>query len=324
MMRFFYRINANKMYLVVSALFVLSSTTGWSQNTPKPIEKKAGELEDVVIKGEGTQGMSTSKPPIDVKVNPYETIVDSLKPDESLLLAESPMTFTWRRSHPDLLRSRRVIQPWRASFNEQSDLRFQPFRKLSEILRRSISLREAKKYQWSLTIADEEGKVFQRFEGKGEPPEELSWTGQNDQGEWIKAGHAYSAVYLFVDPSGAPHTGVGHPLQFKGIVHQEESGLFISLDSSILFGPAKESDAIVSPGGENILRSTSDVIKRRYFGFPVRVRAYAKNTSAADAQAKMVKEYLLSELMISPQNIAVEGYSSSFSEQRVDVLMLNR
>ncbi|MBI4052229.1 MAG: hypothetical protein HY400_06960 [Elusimicrobia bacterium] len=312
------------LFFLISSFILHPSSLILAQGVEKMEPKKAGELEEVVIKGEGTQGSSVSKPALQMAVDTYQTIRESLKPNEALLLAESPMTFTWRRSHPDTLRNNRVIQPWRTTFSEQSEIVFQPIKKLAEILRRPIDAKEAKGYQWSLTIADEEGKMFQHFEGKGDPPPEIQWSGKNLQGEWIKAGHAYSAVYLFVDPSGAPHTGVGRPLQFTGIVHQEEIGLFISLDSSILFGASKQADKIDKPRGENLLRSTADLIKRRYYGIPLRVRAYAKDVATADAQAQMAKENLVSELMVSPQSVALEGYAAPFSEQRVDLLLLNR
>ena len=279
---------------------------------------------EVVIKGqEGANKLNSQKPQLHIDADSFESIRSSLKPDESLLLAESPLTITWRRTHPEFLLEDRVVQPWRTTFSERPGIAFYPREQLYDAIGRRLEPGETKSYQWQLTIADEEGRVFQHYEGSSNPPEELIWSGQTDQGEWIKAGRAYSPIYLFTDTGGSPHTKVGKTLQFTGVIHQESDGLHISLDSSVLFGTTKGSRTI-EKGGEGLVRSAADLIKRRYTGIPIRVEAYGSSRDLGEAQAKLVKDSLGDQLMLLKQNVSSDGAMAPFSEQRVELVLLNR
>ncbi len=279
----------------------------------------------VIIKGaEEANKLGNLKPPLHIDVDPFETIRPSLAPDQSLLLAVSPLTVSWRRTHPETLYNQRVIEPWRLTFSERPGIVFRVRDELDEVMQRKVSDKEARSYAWSLTIADEEGRVFHHFEGSSNPPKEQLWTGQNDQGEWIHAGRSYSAVYTFTDPSGSPRTGVGKPLLFKGIVHQEDTGMHISLDSSVLFGSTKSNSDLVDPDGPNLLRSACDLIKRRFTGIPISVRVFAATKELGDAQAGAIYNYLLKELMLTAKNVSVDSARAAYSDQRVEIVLLNR
>lgn len=306
-------------------------------NTPAtpPIERSAppaasgtpvgGQMPtEVIIQGKDAGKLSTSKPPLRMDADPFESIRDSLKPDESLLLAESPLTITWRRTHPEFLANERVIQPWRTTFSDRAGIAFDPRSQLYEAIGRQLDQKEAKGFQWAITIADEEGRVFQHYEGSSNPPDELVWSGQNDQGEWIKAGRSYSPIYMFTDPGGSPHTKTGKILQFKGVVHQEPSGLHVSLDSSVLFGPMKGLRTVDPKAGLGLARAAADFIKRKFGGVPIRIDAYAGNKELADAQAQAVQAAMMSELMLTPQYVSVAGGQAGFADQRVDIVLLNR
>jgi len=281
-----------------------------------------GQLPDeVVIKGNERRGIV--KPPLKIQVDAFESIRDSLKPDQQLLLAESPLTVVWRRTHPEFLRNERTIQPQLASFSERPGIVFKPLSRLQEVLQRKLERREGRGYQWSLTIADEEGKVFQHWEGSREPPEELTWGGQNDEGEWIQAGRAYSPVFMFTDPGGGSHTRVGNPLRFKGVVHQERDGLHISLDSAALFGTSKQGRSL-DPTGAELLRSAADLIKRRYSAIPIRVEAFSNAKELAMHHAQLIESELTKELMLLPQDISTDSLQRPYSDQRVEIVLQNR
>jgi hypothetical protein len=272
----------------------------------------------------GVSKLNAAKPPLHIDVDPFETIRPSLEPDQSLLLAVSPLTVSWRRTHPETLQNSRAIQPWRLTFSQRPGIAFRVRDQLFTILGRKLEPKDSKRYAWNLTIADEEGRVFHHYEGSKDPPEELLWDGRNDQGEWIKAGRSYSAVYTFTDESGSPHTSVGKPLLFKGIVHQEDTGLHITLDSSVLFGTTKTGTELSAGAGADLLRSAADIIKRRYSGIPVAVRVFANTKELADAQSAAVQSVLIAQLMTMSKNVGAEGARAGFSDQRVEIVLLNR
>jgi hypothetical protein len=269
------------------------------------------------------QKRGPQKPPLRIEVDQFDSIRDSLKPDQQLLLAESPLTVVWRRTHPEFLRNERVIQPEKSTFDEKPGIIFSPLKRLHEVLSRRPEKRELRGFQWSLTIADEEGKVFQHYEGSSFPPEELVWSGQNDQGDWMQAGRAYSPVYMFTDPNGTPFTRVGDPLRFKGIVHQERDGLHLSLDSASLWGSGKTAQSLQGEGAR-IIRSAADLIKRRYAGIPIRVEVYGATKQLADLQADIIEGMLTKELMLLPQDISTDSLRVPYTDQRVEIILLNR
>lgn len=301
-------------------IFLVSLTYFYSGRSWGVGEKKAGELEDIVIKGEETQKPSITRPLLQILFDPAETIRDSLNLDESLLLTEHPQIFAWKKTHPQLLYNRRVIQPSETVISEELQIHFNLSKKLSEAMGDSLNKKQVKLIQWTLTIADEQGKVFQAFQGKGVSDQDLVWNGKNDKGEWIKSGHSYSPVYLFTDTQSGSHSLIGKPVQYKGVVHQEDSNLFLSLDSSILFGADKKAKQL-QPEGEKLLRSSADWIKRSHFGLSLRIQTYAENEDLAALQANSIRDFLISELMISPQNVILENASAAFPYQRIDLVL---
>lgn len=309
---------------------VLAFSLNASAQTPPaaapaaPTAPTGGMPAEVVIKADAGAKLNDQKPPLKIEVDPFETIRPSLKPDENLLLAVSPLTVSWRRTHPEILMNDRVIQPWRTTFSQRSGIGFKIKEQLEALLGGKLEPKEARKWGWSLTIADEEGRVFHNYSGSGDPPDELLWSGQNEQGEWVRAGRSYSAVYTFTSPDGSPRTTVGKPLLFKGIVHQEDTGLHVSLDSSALFGTSKNASELQAPSGVDLLRSAADLIKRKYSGIPISVRVFANTKELGDAQAKSIQDVLLRELMVAARHIGVDATRAPFSDQRVEIVLLNR
>lgn len=313
----------NTLILAVILPSLAGAQTPPAAQTPPVVD---GMPTEVVIKSDGAGGgkLSNTKPPLRIDVDPFETIKPSLKPDENLLLAVSPLTVSWRRTHPEFLMNERVIQPWRTTFSQRPGIGFRVKDQLENALQRKLDPKESRKWGWSLTVADEEGRVFHNWSGSGDPPEDLLWSGQNDQGEWVRAGKSYSAVYTFTSPDGSPRTSVGKPLLFKGIVHQEDTGMHISLDSAVLFGTGKSLSALDGPVAVDLLRSAADLIKRRFSGIPVAVRVFANTKELGESQGKAVQDYLLRDLMTATRNVTVDAARAPFSDQRVEVVLLNR
>jgi hypothetical protein len=312
--------------MMMNAIAVLLLTVSASAQTgPASTAPASGGMPtEVVIKADGNK-LSDTKPPLKIDVDAFETIRPELKPDQNLLLAVSPLTVSWRRTHPEFLMNDRVVQPWRSTFSQRPGIAFKIREQLENLLGGGKGdPKELKKWGWSLTIADEEGRVFHHYEGSGDPPEEIIWSGQNDQNEWVRAGRSYSAVYTFTSPDGSPRTRVGNPLLFKGIVHQEDTGLHISMDSSVLFGTNKNGQELQEGAGTDLLRSAADLVKRRFPAIPIAVRVFSNTKELGDAQAAAVQRFLLRDLMVPARNISTDATRAPFSDQRVEVVLLNR
>jgi hypothetical protein len=73
-----------------------------------------------------------------------------------------------------------------------------------------------------------------------------------------------------------------------------------------------------------LLRSASDLIKRRFTGIPIAVRVFANTKELADVQGSVLQRTLLQELMTMSKNVSAEGARAAFSDQRVEIVLLNR
>ena len=120
-----------------------------------------------------------------------------------------------------------------------------------------------------------------------------------------------------------PLTARREPRRFSSFVHQERTGLHVTLDSTALFGPTKEASQFVG-GGEGMLRAAADLVKRRYPGVPLRVEVYASTRELADRQAQAAQDYLTKELMMMPQDLSTDAFKAAFADQRLELILLNR
>lgn len=309
--------------------WVFLGSRAWAEPEEKSVNPAAsaqtGALpEEVVIKGQDIGAkIGAAKPPLNISMDRYETIRASLAPDRSLFLAQSRFITGWRHTHPEVLFNPRVIEAWRGIFGSRSGIAFNLVEQLQDVLPVPIGEDAVRKFQWSLTIADEEGRIFQQYEGKKDPPAELLWNGQNAQGKWIQPGHTYSPVYKFVDPTGSPYTRVGKPIQVSSLARPELNGLVIGLDSEVLFGSEK---AFSSPekAGQSLLRDAADYIKRNYTDVSILIRIFAATKDLADSQGESVQTFLARELMMAPQGLTVQTDSAPYSDQRTEIILLNR
>ena len=284
-----------------------------------------GVLPEVLIKAKESRRMTSVKPGLDVPVDRFETIRDSLQADQSLFTPHPPEIAAWRRNHPEFLCVPRVIEPWRTIFGEHFGITFHLKDNLYYAVGKKLTGEEAREYSWSLTIVDEDGKAFQSYKGASDMPAEIFWSGRNEKGLWLRAGHSYSAIFKFTDPSGALHTGQILPIdRLDSVTYQQDSGYYVELDSLILFGPNKLGREIARPKGEGLMRAVADFVKRRYFNVPVQVTVFSRDKKLALAQALAVKNHLLDGLMYAPDSIVTSGVAAPYSEQRTDIILFNR
>jgi len=323
------------LYSSILAAFVLASflsvkfhVLGLEESVQKDelpgiAPESAGQTTEVVVKGEETSKLPSQKPPLQIDMDENETILETIPTDESLLLTKPPALMVWKQTHPPVLDNPRIIQPWRTGMAMEPIVQFDVWDRIAGLTRPGIGSK-TQPILWNLTIADEDGRVFQRFEGSGDPPKQLLWSGKNDRNEWIKAGQSYSTVLMFMDSTGSPYTGVGEPLEFSGVVHQEPDGLHISLDSRVLFGDQKDQAEATSNMARNLLRSAADFIKRYYYPYPITLEIFSESEDMAKAQAQNLRQYFLTELLVSESNILTATHTTPFSQRRIEIVIGNR
>ncbi len=299
-------------------------SSGDSSLQPSTISSAATPTE-VTVKGhEQSTRINSVKPPINIQVDPFQSLRSTLKPNQSLLLALSPSMSSWQETHPEFLMSQRVIKPWTSAFSAGSGIVFHVKKELEKAVGHSLSSEKARQYAWKLSIVNDQGRVFQKYSGPSDPPQETVWSGESQSGGYVKAGESYSPIYVFSDPEGSPHTIVGKPIILKGTIHQEADGRHLEMSSTVLFGPRRAETEIQSPEGTNLLQSAADFIKRFFPNYPLRIQVFAATDSLAHSQAEAIKTTLLKELMVPSQNLSTTSAEASFSHQRVAIIISNQ
>lgn len=281
----------------------------------------SGQLDDVVIKAQEKDEPSAGKPALDVPYDPYETLRPSLKPDDALLLAQPPSQSRWVAARPRRLREDRLIQPWNDLLTPLAGLEVPVRAQLGADAKAS-----GKDRRWSLSLVDEDGKPIRSFEGQGEPPASVAWDGKTDAGDWIRAGHAYSAVYKFSDagtPAAPARTVLGQPIRFEGLVRETAEGRVLGLDTSELFGTDRRGQDLAA-GGQPLVRVAADFVRRRAFGAPLSLRLFGPDALTAEMQAAAVKAAMARELGIPADRIAAEASAAGASDQRLELLVSGR
>ncbi|HAF95781.1 MAG: hypothetical protein A2X34_03450 [Elusimicrobia bacterium GWC2_51_8] len=311
-------------YLLFTMAYGLAPMALHGQPLPAETTSYDAIGQEIVIKSGMVFEMRTRRPPLKIKTDDFESIKKSLEPDKDLFLFESGDFVSYSRNYPEKISSSRVIAPWRTGFSDKTVITFYPRKIFEESFSRAYTGKTAKETQWTLSITDEEGKIFHKYYGTGLPPEEINWSGENDQREWLKAGHSYAPVYVFVDEYGSPKTVIGALIKFTAIVFQKGPSLNISLDSVVVFGPDKALRNIEKPGGESLLVAAADLVKRRYYGIPIKVNVYAQTKDLAEFQAELVSIFLKTELMAGENVISSEGLEDTFAQQRLDIMLLNK
>jgi len=312
------------IYRFAASLFLTLLLSGWATAQETSTAAYGEVPEEVVIKSEAAAELRTKKPPLKVKTDNFESIKNSFESDKNLFLFESGDFVSFSRNYPEKLASARVIKPWRTAFSDRTVITFYPQRKFLEAFGKAYTDKAAKALQWTLSITDEEGKIFHKYGGAGLPPETINWSGENDQREWVRAGHSYAPMYLFMDEYGAPKTIIGELVRFTAIIYQKGPNLAVSLDSSLLFGPNKSARVIEKGKGEALLAAVSDLIKRRYYNMPMKVNVYAQTKDLAEQQAGLIMNSLKASLMCGESLLSSEGYDDTFAQQRADIVLLNK
>jgi|GEM_PF-1184407 len=150
--------------------------------------------------------------------------------------------------------------------------------------------------RWSLAVTDFRGSPFKTYEGKGRPPEQLSWDGVGDTGDMLKVGYPYSYVFGITDKGTNSYNYAGVGFRIPALDYRRDGDRILELAGGQLF-IREETD--LTDGGKQWLTRSADEIRRHPYS-PVRVVVTAETQDLATARANVVASYL-AESMILPR-----------------------
>lgn len=277
---------------------------------------------EIVIKGQGVQKIPFQKVPFKAELDIFSIFRANAADIDQFLSLDLPRDLNQDRWWPYPLDYNLIIQPYGQRFADSAKIIFDPGKHLADLFRDMPEAPSMKEFHWTIQIADEEGRSYKEFSGAGEPPKEVVWDGQSDKGDWIRAGHNYSVVYVFVDDMGLSRRAFDKSIRFSGFIRKDLDGVHICMDSKAMFAQSMTGGMEIEKNtGEELLRAAADYIKRNYYNEPLQVSVYAKNDYAAEKESLLVREYLGSQLKMPQDLISGKGVEVLPSEEQVEILI---
>jgi len=281
------------------------------------------QLPEVIIRGGKKSGVRSNKPTLDLQFDPDEPIHSAIEPEEELLQRQPESLRNPRAGFAESLANSVVILPARIRLAKNPVRVFYPLRQIMAI---SPSLSQEIGTGWEMAITNTDGRSFRKFSGGGLPPATIQWNGRSNRGEIVRAGNTYSTVITYKDIRGQSRNLVGEPFHFNGVIHQESRGLIITLSVASVF------DRGFNPGdnetirllGLELLKESTDWIKRYYYTYPIRIECHSSNRNLAIARAQAVGKVLASLLLFPQGDIPANGNATDISRERIDIIITNR
>ena len=257
--------------------------------TPTVKQGKQGEM-DVNITGKNREKLIVGKedPPAAFNLEDIQNFPeDRLQP-----LLTAPVTFNEGRDFSTLMdfKEDQPVHPWLPEIAQRPFLvmKIPPLEKTSK--------------DWEFAIIDQAGATVSKQQGKGTPPDHLTWNGEDSQRGRVAVDTVYIPQLNTVDKEGYHHTYMGQPIQFSSLEYSENGKTTIELSSKRLFVERK---ADFSKEGPLLLDKVCDVI-REGSHLPFAILPYDADEALARSRQEALAKYFKDKLFI-PENQIVSS-----------------
>jgi hypothetical protein len=253
---------------------------------PSGTVKQSGKGEmDVNITGKNKEKLVVGKfdPPAAFNLEDIQNFPeDRLQP-----LLNAPVTFNEGRDFSRMMdfKDDQPVHPWLPEISRA------PF-----LAMKSPPLEKAAK-EWNYAIIDQAGATVYKISGKGAPPDQLSWPGEDSMRGRVAVDTVYIPQLNTIDKEGYHHTYMGQPIQFSSLAYNDGGKMVIELSSKRLFGDRKSE---FSKEGPMLLDKVCDVI-REGSHLPFAIQPYSNDDSLARSRQQTLLKYFKEKLFI-PEN----------------------
>jgi hypothetical protein len=267
-------------------------------HTPSPASPTAGLKNDGEIGQYTSTGTFKGKLPVG-KIDPpaafnLEDIQNS--PEERLHpVLNNPVNFEEGRDFSDLLnfQDEQLVHPWIPDFSQA------PFLTMRGDVDSSAK-------DWSFSIIDQAAGAVWTQEGKGVPPLNLAWNGEDKERGYVAVDTVYIPQISITNKEGYHRTYPGQPVQFSAIRYTEKGKNVVELSSKALFQDRKTD---LTKEGELLLQKVLDVI-REEGKLPFSIRPYDTDTELARSREEILSKYFQEKLFISPAQVVSSDVAS--------------
>jgi hypothetical protein len=174
-----------------------------------------------------------------------------------------------------------LARPWLRQFASGPVARFQPNVKGVE--------------RWKLVVADSKGDLVRTYEGKGDPPKEITWDGRTQKGALVTPGLTYSYYMEAFDKAGNKRNFVGEGFKVSAYRVDTPAGPVLVFSGQSLLASQKASRAFGMGAGSGsraipavILETVSWLNQSTHVQQPVTIAVAARSYEQANLIAKQV------------------------------------
>ncbi len=251
----------------------------------------------LTIEGEDRIRMDYERPVLDLDLDPEQAagldpegardVLSRTTPDAALPL----LALTAREPSPFLAR------PWLGRIASGAVARFRPNVKGVE--------------SWTLVIADSRGGQVARFEGSGDPPNEITWDGRMRDGGSARPGLTYSYVFAARDRAGNRRNFVGEGFRIPAYRLESPRGLVMMIPGEDLGPPLARPTLAASAPALVTLEAASWLNRLASPGARIQVTVVARSQDRANALASGMARDLSRLVLGDPGRVAGVGLVES-------------
>ncbi|MBI4668638.1 MAG: hypothetical protein HY747_05555 [Elusimicrobia bacterium] len=297
-------------------------------------------LGEFIIKSEGNMILESEKPALALSLDETPVIRSALETEKEVYLVALPSATWLKNTMPGRLHCQYVIAP--RYFQFQPDVIAHQFRlraELEKAYQEKNTKTARRKAGWRFQIADNKGRKYMEFSGKGLPPEILAVPTTNDRAEAVRPGCLYSGILTYRDTAGKIHTAMAGEFMVNGLVKKTRKGHILRLSLNSLFVPARPAQAgrgqaanlavpaaqetpqtVFTENGQAMIQELADWIKANRGALaPVDAVVFAKNVTQAQEMSGLFTAKL-NELLIRPEEktqikvVYSEDHSDGYAE----------
>jgi hypothetical protein len=274
--------------------------------TPTPAMKNEGEIGQYTSTGtyKGKLTIGKIDPPAAFNLEDIQNF-----PEERLHpVLNNPVNFQEGRDFSSLMdfQDDKVIHPWIPDFPRA------PFLTMRGDVDSSAK-------DWTFSIIDQAAGAVWTQSGKGVPPQNLFWNGEDKERGYVAIDTVYIPQISITNKEGYHRTYPGQPAQFSAIRYTEKGKTIIELSSKALF---QERKTELTKEGELLLEKVTDII-REEGKLPFTIQPYDADGDLAHARQQVLAKYLQKKLYVSESQIVRGDVASPEKRGNAFAIVLN-
>lgn len=145
--------------------------------------------------------------------------------------------------------------------------------------------------RWKLVVADSKGELVRTFDGKGDPPKEITWDGRTQNGKLVTPGLTYSYYMEAFDKAGNKRNFVGEGFKVSAYRADTPAGPVLVFSGMSVLASQKSSYGMASANravAPVILETVSWLNQSTRVQQPVTIAVSARSYEQANLIAKQV------------------------------------